>query len=60
MISLYNTSTISPEKVNFILYEMIDEFKVKEHNFISNNGNIYQLLIANIENEIKIYALLPI
>ena len=32
---------------------MIDEFKVKEHNFITNNGNIYQILIANIENEIK-------
>jgi hypothetical protein len=59
-ISLYSSSTISPDTVNFILYEMIDEFKVKEHNFISKNSNIYQVLIANVENEIKIYALLPI
>ncbi len=59
-ISLYSSSTISPDTVNFILYEMIDEFKVKEHNFISKNSSIYQVLIANVENEIKIYALLPI
>jgi hypothetical protein len=38
---------------------MEDEYSVKNHEFLRGNEP-FKVLIANIENEIKIYALLPV
>ncbi len=60
-VSLYTESVVDPDSVNFILYEMVDEYNIKQHEFMGKNDrDICQILMANIENEIKIYALLPV
>jgi hypothetical protein len=60
-ISVYTETVVDPNSVNFNIYEMEDEYSVKIHNFTGgNDGNIFQILLANIEDEIKIYALLPV
>jgi hypothetical protein len=60
-VSIYTESVVDPNSVNFILYEMIDEYSIKTHEFMGKNDrDICQILIVNIENEIKIYALLPV
>lgn len=60
-VSFYTENVVDPDNVNFILYEMVDEYSVKQHEFIGKNDrDICQILMANIENEIKIYALLPV
>ena len=60
-VSLYTETVIDPDNVSFILYELEDEYSVKPHNFQGKNQDeIFRVLIANIENEIKIYALLEI
>ncbi len=60
-VSLYTENVVDPDSVNFILYEMLDEYSVKQHDFMGKNDkDVCQILIANIENEIKIYALLPV
>ncbi len=58
-VSLYTETVIDPDSVSFVLYEMEDEYSVKRHEFLRGNEPL-KVLIANIENEIKIYALLPI
>ena len=60
-VSIYTENVVDPDSVNFNIYEMEDEYSVKIHNFTGGNAvNIFQILLANIENEIKIYALLPV
>jgi hypothetical protein len=60
-ISVYTENVVDPNSVNFNIYEMEDEYSVKIHNFTGgNDGNIFQILLANIEDEIKIYALLAV
>lgn len=60
-VSLYTESVVDPDSVNFNIYEMEDEYSVKIHEFMGKNDkDICQILLANIENEIKIYALLPV
>jgi hypothetical protein len=60
-VSIYTENVVDPDSVNFNIYEMEDEYSVKIHNFTGGNDvNIFQILLANIENEIKIYALLPV
>jgi hypothetical protein len=60
-VYLYTESIIDPDSVSFILYEMEDEYSVKTHDFIGKKQDeIFRVLLANIENEIKIYALLPV
>ena len=60
-VSFYTENVVDPDSVNFILYEMVDEYSVKKHEFMGKNDrDVFQILMANIENEIKIYALLPV
>ena len=60
-VSLYSETTVDPDSVNFILYEMEDEYSIKKHEFMGKKDrDICQLLMVNIEKEIKIYALLPV
>jgi hypothetical protein len=60
-VSVYTENVVDPDSVNFNIYEMVDEYSVKIHSFTNRKDpNRFRILLANIENEIKIYALLPV
>jgi hypothetical protein len=60
-VSIYTETVIDPDSVSFVLFEMEDEYSVKKYDFKGKSQDgIFRVLIVNIENEIKIYALLPV